>query len=375
MISDKSIAIVKATAPVVAEHSLAITKNFYPTLFAKFPAAKMFFNVANQRTDAQPRALANAVVAYASNIDNLGVLGDAVDLMAVKHCGLNVLPEHYTMVEQAMSLAIKETLGDAVTEEVGGAWDEAVKSLSTILTTREEELYKEAEARTGGWRGWREFRVDEVEHVADRTVRLVMRPADGYKGTFDFTPGQFLSLKHRLDEGNPRHYTVTSAPGDDHLACCVRRVEPEGVVSSEIHDKLQVGGSVYLTAPFGVFTHAAPATAPVVTITAGIGVTPILAMLPQLKAHSSLRMLHQDCSPSSHAFADIMGKHDHVFRYDSNKEAVTAEDIAAAVTPDSHVIMCGPAGFMKRAQPILADLGVKNVAWERFGPQLSGDAQ
>jgi nitric oxide dioxygenase len=375
MISDKTIAIVKATAPVVAEHSLAITKNFYPTMFSKFPAAKMFFNVANQRTDAQPKALANAVVAYASNIDNLGVLGDAVELMAVKHCGLYVLPEHYTMVEQSMALAIKQTLGDAVTEEVGDAWAEAVHALSEVLYTREEQLYKEAEARTGGWRGWREFKVDAIDKVADRTARLVMRPADGYKGTFDFTPGQFLSLKHRLDEGNPRHYTVTSAPGDDHLACCVRRVQPDGLVSSEVHDKLKVGDSIYLTAPFGVFTHSAPVEAPVVTISAGIGLTPIVAMLPQLAKHSSLRVLHQDCSPSSHAFADIMAKHDHVFRYDSEKESLTADDIRAAVTPETHVVMCGPPGFMQKVRPVLAEAGVKNVAWERFGPQLSGDSQ
>ena len=94
VLSAESIKIVKATAPVVAPRAEELTKHFYGKMFKNNPEVLAFFNQANQKKErGQPQALAHAVVAYASNIENLGVLGSAVEAMAVKHCGLQVLPE------------------------------------------------------------------------------------------------------------------------------------------------------------------------------------------------------------------------------------------------------------------------------------------
>jgi len=105
-LSAKSIATIKATAGAVAPHATTITKNFYGRLFRKHPELFAFFNKSNQHAGRQPAALANAVVAYASNIDNLGVLGPAVEMMAVKHCGLQVLPAHYPIVHDNVSMRV-----------------------------------------------------------------------------------------------------------------------------------------------------------------------------------------------------------------------------------------------------------------------------
>src|SRR5690606_5910774 len=115
MLSDKSIAIVKATAPVVAANAETITKRFYSLMFAGNPEVKEFFNQAHQAAGAQPRALAGAICAYAANIDNLEALGPAVELIAQKHCSLMIKPEHYPIVGKHLLVAIKEVLGDAVT--------------------------------------------------------------------------------------------------------------------------------------------------------------------------------------------------------------------------------------------------------------------
>lgn len=141
LLSAESVAIVKATAAVVAEHARKITDTFYQTMFTNNPEALAFFNKTNQKIGKQPKALANAVVAFALNIESLGNLAGAVDIMAHKHCGLNVLPVHYSIVESNMMLAIAAVLGDAVTPEIAAAWNEALKALSKILYTREEELY------------------------------------------------------------------------------------------------------------------------------------------------------------------------------------------------------------------------------------------
>ena len=84
MISEKTIGIVKATAPVVAVHAEAITRRFYTLMFTGDPVTKLYFNPAHQQAGDQQRALAGAICAYAANIDNLAALGPAVELIAQK---------------------------------------------------------------------------------------------------------------------------------------------------------------------------------------------------------------------------------------------------------------------------------------------------
>merc|ERR1712137_1276519 len=87
-LTEEQISIIEATAPVVAAHSLDITKAFYPHMFAENPEVFEFFNRANQATGKQPRALADALVGYASNIRRLEALGSAVERMVhtMSHC-------------------------------------------------------------------------------------------------------------------------------------------------------------------------------------------------------------------------------------------------------------------------------------------------
>ena len=116
MLSDKTIAIVKATAPVVAENAVAITRRFYELMFAGNPEVKVFFNQAHQTSGTQQQALAGSICAYAANIDNLGALGPAVELIAQKHCSLMIKPEHYPIVGKHLLVAIRDVLGEAITE-------------------------------------------------------------------------------------------------------------------------------------------------------------------------------------------------------------------------------------------------------------------
>ena len=89
----------------------------------------------------QSRALAASVIAYASNIDNLGALGDAVELIAEKHVSLYVLPEHYLVVGEYLLRAIKEVLGDVATESILDEWKKAVFFLAGLLIDVEKKKY------------------------------------------------------------------------------------------------------------------------------------------------------------------------------------------------------------------------------------------
>lgn len=137
-LSPKTIELVKATASVVAQHAESITTAMYEILFSKHPELKELFK--NAEPD-QHKKLAAAVVAYASNIDNLGVLSKAVEKIAQTHVRTSVKAEHYPIVGGALLEAISKVLGDAATQDILDAWGEAYFFLADILIAREKELY------------------------------------------------------------------------------------------------------------------------------------------------------------------------------------------------------------------------------------------
>ena len=90
----------------------------------------------------QGRALAQAVIAYAANCDNLGALGDAVELITEKHVSLHIQPEQYLIVGKCLLKAIKEILGDIATEEILNEWKTAIFFLAGILIEIEKKKYE-----------------------------------------------------------------------------------------------------------------------------------------------------------------------------------------------------------------------------------------
>jgi len=139
-LSETTVATVKATIPVLKEHGQDITTRMYDVLFEKYPETKALFSSA---PGDQLKILAAAVAAYAMNIDNLEVLGDAVGRMTAAHVRTNVKPEHYPMVADALLTAMTDVLGDAATPEVLEAWTEAYTFLADLLIAAEKELYAE----------------------------------------------------------------------------------------------------------------------------------------------------------------------------------------------------------------------------------------
>jgi hemoglobin-like flavoprotein len=143
-LSPHTIQTVKATAPVLVQHGLAITTRMYERLFVN-PDIKALFDQAAQVSGEQPRRLAAAIIAFAQNVDNLPALASAVERMAEKHVRSHVRPEHYPAVAEALLPAIRDVVGDAATDEVLQAWGEAYWFLADVLIARERELYGEVE--------------------------------------------------------------------------------------------------------------------------------------------------------------------------------------------------------------------------------------
>src|SRR5690625_6908805 len=138
-------------------------------MFNNHPELLNIFNEVNQKRGKQQQALANMVYEAEKNSEQLEVLLDEVKLIAEKHRSLQIKPEHYPIVGKYLLLAIKEVLGEAATDEIMTAWEQAYGVIAQLFIDLETEMYQEAKDQVGGWDGFKDFVVvDKVRESEDR---------------------------------------------------------------------------------------------------------------------------------------------------------------------------------------------------------------
>lgn len=139
-LSEEQVKTVKTTIPLFQQHGDQITKVFYSNMLSENPELNSIFSATNQQTGAQSKALAGALLAYASNIDNLGALSPAVERICKKHALKGVEAKQYEMVGKYLLAAMGEVLGDAITADELTAWRAAYDQLANIMIGKELEL-------------------------------------------------------------------------------------------------------------------------------------------------------------------------------------------------------------------------------------------
>ena len=139
-LSEQTMATVEATAPILRDRGLEITTHFYDRLLRTHPEVVPMFEDARA---VQAERLATAVLAYASNIRNLDVLGAAVETIAKRHVGAGVRPEHYPIVGEHLLASMVEVLGE-LDSSILDAWSDAYNYLADILIAAEGALAAEA---------------------------------------------------------------------------------------------------------------------------------------------------------------------------------------------------------------------------------------
>jgi nitric oxide dioxygenase len=288
-LSPATVAIIKATVPALEAHGLTITKRMYERLFQNAEIRDLFNQSHHGETGSQPKALAQAVLAYARNIDNLGVLAGAVERIAQKHVALNILPEHYPYVADALLGAIGDVLGEAATPEICAAWGEAYWFLAELLIGREATIYRDLSAQPGGWNGWRDFVVESVTRESEMIRSFVLAPVDGGP-VLRHQPGQYLGFLFNLPGHGvlKRNYSISCAPNDRAYRITVKREgradEPAGIVSNWLHDHARYGTVLRAAPPAGDFFLDQTSNAPVVLVSGGVGLTPMMSMLETITA-------------------------------------------------------------------------------------------
>lgn len=396
MLTQKTIDIVKSTAPVIAAAGPAVTQHFYQRMFSHNPELKDVFNMSNQQNrdndapSSQQKALFNAVCAYANNIDNLAALLPAVEKIAQKHTSFLITADQYQIVGHHLLATIDELLAPG--QEVLDAWAEAYGVLAHIFISREEEIYQESNDKDGGWRGTREFIVTSKQANSELITSFTFTPVDGGQ-VATYKPGQYLGIyinAKELVNQEIRQYSLSSAPNHSHYRISVKR-EAQGTVSNYLHDKINIGDKVNLVAPAGDFFLNVNSQTPVTLISAGVGLTPMLAMLETLTQHqATVNWLHATENSQQHAYKDhvktLANQHSHIAVLtwynaptSSDRQAedydyqglIELDKITNQISdPEMHFYCCGPVGFMQFIAKQLIELGVTTdrIHYECFGP-------
>lgn len=403
MLTESTVAIVKSTAPILEEHGEALTRHFYRRMFEKNPEVAPFFNSANQAAGAQQKALAAAICAYAANIDNLTVLGGAVELIAQKHASLQIKPEHYPIVGSNLLASIREVLGEGATDEVIAAWGEAYGFLADIFIGREQQIYHEHRDMPHGWEGFKTFRVVRKEPENDVITSFYLEPADG-SGVPAFKPGQYITVRVPSPCGHTtmRNYSLSDKPGQPWFRISVKRElaieasKPDGFASNYLHQAVQVGAHLEVGPPCGEFIldPSEHHTRPLVLLSGGIGITPIMSILLSALEQTPERQvvfIHGSLNAGTHAFKgtlDALAKahRNLVVRYrynDATEEELTADhrlgrgfidaELIESLVPDrdGDYYFCGPQPFMAGIYHQLLAWGMPpaQTHFEFFGPR------
>ncbi|MFH8836944.1 globin domain-containing protein [Streptomyces sp. NPDC017868] len=389
MLSEQAVPVVRATLPAVGGALDKITERFYARLFAAHPELlRDLFNRGNQANGEQRKALAGSIAAFAvALLDNPDSRPDAMlSRIAHKHASLGVSSEQYKTVHEHLFAAIVEVLGDAVTPEVAQAWDEVYWLMANALIAVEARLYQEAGVTEG--QVWRSMEIAERREETADTVSFVLRPADG-SPTAPFRPGQYVSVRVALPDGarQIRQYSLSAAPGRPQWRITVKRVDgdPAGEVSSWLHGHAAAGDTVEVSAPFGDLVLP-EGESPLLLASAGIGSTPMLAMLDHLVTTGSTRpvvVAHADRSPAAHAHAEELRRLVaalpqgtlHLWYEEPGESGarpgradVTLVDLPAGTT----AYLCGPLPFLRAVRGDLLGRGTAaaDIHYEVFGPDL-----
>ncbi len=244
------------------------------------------------------------------------------------------------------------------------------------------------------WPGFRPLRVAKADREAANVVSLSFEETDGAPLPAAL-PGQFLVLRLRTTPSGPmllRNYSMSGMPGAQTYRVSVKR-ETKGLVSSYLNDRVHAGDILEVSAPRGGFILRS-GDAPVVLLSAGIGATPVLAMLYSLSSAKSRRKVwwiygarnraeHPFAKESHDLLQTLVNSGSHIVYSKPNSEDKLGVDYDSVghvdtplldrlgVTRDADFYLCGPPSFLKQLTEGLKTRGTDStrIYLEVFGSE------
>ena len=293
--------------------------------------------------------------------------------------------------------------GVLVTKAMPIRWDFIEYSPSLEQTGSWEEVEETIAARKKG-NAYRNYTVTRVERESDVITSFYLEPEDEI-GMICHKAGQFLPIEivpPGSSEKIRRTYTISNAPNRSFYRLTIKREPPAspelppGVSSNFFHDQVTTGTTIHAMSPRGQFTLEESTTRPVVLLSAGVGVTPMISMLEQLRRESAtcgctrnVWFIHAARNSKVHAFSKCVRDLAkdwpcltiHVRYSDPSDSDVEGEhhdstghvdvDLLKTLLPfgDYDFYLCGPTPFMESLYEGLKDLNVadERIHYEFFG--------
>ncbi|SPO02385.1 probable flavohemoglobin [Cephalotrichum gorgonifer] len=409
---------VRATIPALKEHGERITSTFYRNMLTAHPELHNIFNDVNLANGRQPRALTAVILRFASDLNDISELIPRLERMCHKHCSLGIRPEHYEIVGKFLIAAFGEVLGPAMTPDVHVAWTKAYWILAKMLIGREEQMYRAFDKSwtdSAGAGGWRKFTVLKKVREAEGVFSFYLAPKDR-RPLPGFMPGQYVSARFEMPGmgfSQLRQYALSDAPRAEYYRITVKRdrgmqvrkagmvmsINP-GLVSNLLIDERQRGDEIELSHPAGeIFLDTeSPSSAPLVLISAGVGLTPMISMLEytsEMQPSRPVSFVHgaQSEMPFEQHIRGLKERMPrlsvNVFKSrlaDASLVGVDHEydarvDLAAVGVQDLHLdhgaaeyYICGPEQFMVEMSDYLVLKGV-SMSRVKFSPFSTGELE
>lgn len=394
MLSPRSATLISASLPAVGANIETISARFYERMFAAIPELQRdLFNRGNQARGDQQRALAGSIVRYAQHLvdPQAPSVERLIGRVTSKHASLGIVESQYTIVHEHLFAAIAEVLGDALTPDIAAAWDEVYWMMASEFMGVERRLYAQARVEPG--QVWGERLIVERVEAAEDTVSFVLESGED-EPLPAFLPGQFISVQIPVADGarQIRQYSLSSSPQErGRWRVTLRYITPTqgshasylpGEVTNRIIDTIHVGDTLRTSLPFGDVTMA-PAGQPLVLISAGAGITPVLGMLHAMQDaddNRELLLLHSERTPERVAHleefeelvAALPGATAELWFTDNRPSDARHLQVDASEVPeDAAIIICGPVPFMASVRGQLVDGGIapERITTETFGPE------
>lgn len=248
------------------------------------------------------------------------------------------------------------------------------------------------EEQAPAWPGFRQMRVAHIHKESNSVTSFTLVPIEAQPLPIA-QPGQFVVLRLQVGRDQPpalRSYSLSDLPVADHFRISVKS-ELRGIASSFLHNRVQEGDVLDVSAPRGIFTLR-PGGRPVVLLSAGVGATPVMSMLHVLAAEASQRevwWIYGARNRQEHPFAEESrsllkqlprGRSHIVYSSPAATDQVgvdfnTSGHIAVAllekigVPRNSDFYLCGPSAFLQSMREGLQSWGVRSedVHVEIFG--------
>jgi ferredoxin-NADP reductase/MOSC domain-containing protein YiiM len=243
--------------------------------------------------------------------------------------------------------------------------------------------------------GFRPLKVARIDRESSSVVSLLLEPVDGRPLTFPL-PGQFVVLRiHPQAEATPvlRSYSLSDLPDADRYRITIKE-EPHGIASTYLSTQVRPGDVLDVSAPRGAFILQ-PSDLPVVLLSAGVGVTPVMAMLHALAAQGSTRPVwwiygarNRLDHPLAREARDLLAKlpngrsYVQYSRPDATDRLGVDFDAAGRLTVavleklgvprESDFYLCGPPAFL---EDFTAGLGGWGVAHDRVHTEVFGSGK